>query len=62
MKKYTHNATGRLYLVIGKCKIKINNQWIDGILYFDAKDNYYVRTTEDFNSKFTAQGINLESF
>jgi len=35
------------------CKMKINGNWCDGIIYFDRKfKNIYVMELSDFNAEF----------
>lgn len=36
------------YIVTHRCKIKINGEWVDGIMYQDKHHNNFVRTEEEF--------------
>ena len=57
-----HNNTGNLYyLGSGKCKAKINGEWVDAVMYRGWEKNtgeyyYFVREKSDFESHFTVIG------
>lgn len=58
-RKYRHLKTGNVYIVKDIIPIKINNEWVDGVLYkqMDINDlwsigSYYARTKDDFLKKF----------
>ena len=57
-----HNKTGNLYyLGSGKCKAKINGEWVDAVMYrgWEKKTGeyyYFVREKSDFESHFTVIG------
>lgn len=57
----THrHADGGLYEVLREVKIHVWNQeaqsysWEDGVLYKDGRGREYVRTKDDFHTRFTA--------
>ena len=48
---YTHTRTGNRYTHLSTCKIKINDKWVEGVIYLrDGK--MYVRTKGDFEIAF----------
>ena len=65
-----HNKTENLYLLVNdKCKVKINGEWVDAVIYQgkdkeSGKTKCFVREKSDFDSHFTEVGgieLNLES-
>ena len=64
-----HNKTENLYLLVNdKCKVKINGEWVDAVIYQgkdkeSGKTKCFVREKSDFDSHFTEAGgidLNLE--
>ena len=64
-----HNKTENLYLLVNdKCKVKINGEWVDAVIYQgkdkeSGKTKCFVREKSDFDSHFTEVGgidLNLE--
>ena len=64
-----HNKTENLYLLVNdKCKVKINGEWVDAVIYQgkdkeSGKTKCFVREKSDFDSHFTDVGgidLNLE--
>lgn len=54
-KQTNYYFKGNSYLIVDKVKIKIGEDWIDGILYKKKElsvGELYVRTALDFYSKF----------
>lgn len=52
-----HEKTGAVETIVGKCKIKINGEWVDGVIY-EGMDRHtgepmmFVRESNDFNENF----------
>lgn len=59
---YIHHRNGEYYHIVSECSIKENGVWKEGIIYASLKsDKLYVRTKENFKSKFKfAPDIKLE--
>ena len=59
---YIHHRNGEYYHIVSECSIKENGVWKEGIIYASLKsDKLYVRTKENFKSKFKfAPNIKLE--
>lgn len=50
---YIHHRNGEYYHIVSECSIKENDVWKEGIIYSSLKsDKLYVRTKENFKSKF----------
>lgn len=49
---YKHLKTGNKYGKLRDCKIKVNGEWKEGIIYCDIRMNVYVREKSDFESHF----------
>jgi len=50
---YIHYKNRKIYYVIDTCKIQINDEWKDGVIYVGAEnDEKYVRDMDDFIKKF----------
>ncbi len=60
---YIHHKNGEYYYIISECLIKDESIWKEGVVYSSLKsDNLYVRTKENFMSKFKlAPEITLDS-
>ena len=52
--KYKHKKTGNVYLFESECHVKINDNWVEGIAYFNANKlrEMFVTTKEDFFNSF----------
>jgi uncharacterized membrane protein len=52
--QYKHTKTGDVYLIHESCKIKIDDKWVEGIIYFNPNNirEMFVTTKEDFFSSF----------
>ncbi len=50
---YIHNKTGNKYRFVKTTLIKINGEWVEGIIYRNDKGIDFVRLKEDFNKSFT---------
>ena len=52
--QYKNTKTGDVYLLETACHIKIGDNWVDGIAYFNANKlrEMYVRTKDDFFNSF----------
>ena len=52
-----HEKTGAVETIVDKCKIKINGEWVDGVIY-EGMDRHtgepmvFVRELNDFNENF----------
>lgn len=52
-KIYRNLKNGYNYIVTELCKIKINDEWEEGVVYRRVGENQtYVRTIQNFNEKF----------
>lgn len=50
---YCHIKSGNFYEVFGKPQMKVNGEWIDGVIYASLSDRKaYVRTQVDFRTRF----------
>lgn len=56
---HRHKKTGNTYVVMDLPKLKLNNEWVEAVLYreynlftFNVSPDPYVRTLEDFLNKF----------
>lgn len=60
-----HEKTGAVETIVGKCKIKINGEWVDGVIY-EGEDRHtgepmvFVRELNDFNENFVEYRITVE--
>ena len=54
LENYIHAKSGKELLVVGFVKIKINGEWVDGIIYSesdeDGSDKLFARTIDDFRN------------
>jgi hypothetical protein len=52
--QYKNKKTGDVYLLETACLVKINDNWVEGIAYFNANKlrEMFVTTKEDFFSSF----------
>jgi len=48
---YKNIKTSRIYAVIGICKIKRSEDWLDGVIYV-SNGKMYCRTKKEFDRKF----------
>lgn len=51
MPYYFKKGTKQKYGVIGDCQIRIDNQWVKGVVYL-REGKTYARLKKDFDSKF----------
>lgn len=53
---FFHYRNKHTYIILDKCLIQVNDEWLDGIIYTDLNDNNivkkFVRTEEEFKEKF----------
>jgi hypothetical protein len=51
---YAHRKSGKLYILEKFCRIKITDNWEEGIVYRSTLDDasVYVRSKKDFDDKF----------
>jgi hypothetical protein len=51
---YKNKKTGDVYLVETACHLKIGDNWVKGIAYFNENNlrEMFVRTEEDFSNAF----------
>lgn len=50
---YCHIKSGNFYEVFGRPQMKVNEEWVDGVIYTSLSDRKtYVRTQVDFYNKF----------
>lgn len=60
-----HEKTSAIETIVGKCKIKINGEWVDGVIY-EGEDRHtgepmvFVRELNDFNENFVEYRITVE--
>jgi hypothetical protein len=52
--QYKHKKTGDVYLLETACWVKISDNWVEGIAYFNANKlrEMFVTTKEDFFNSF----------
>ena len=52
--QYKNKKTGDVYLLETACRVKISDNWVDGIAYVNANKlrEMYVRTKDDFFNSF----------
>ena len=52
--QYKNKKTGDVYLLETACRVKISDNWVDGIAYFNENKHreMYVRTKDDFFNSF----------
>jgi hypothetical protein len=51
--RYRNKKTGTTYVRLRNCQVKIDDTWVDGIIYMDeAYEKTYVRTLGDWCEKF----------
>jgi len=50
---YIHKKTGASYSVLQVCSIKIDDYWVDGVVYV-GNGKMYARFKSDFEDKFEA--------
>ena len=52
--QYKHKKTGDVYLLETACWVKISDNWVEGIAYFNSNRlrEMFVTTKEDFFSSF----------
>ena len=60
-----HEKTGAVETIVDKCKIKINGEWVDGVIYkgidrHTGNPMTFVRELNDFNENFVDYKITLE--
>ena len=51
-KIYKHYRNKKTYLVEDFCKIQVNGEWVDAVIYSDEADNKFVRSLSEFEEKF----------
>lgn len=55
--KVQHKEKKVVETIVGKCKIKIDGKWVDGVVYegtdrFTGEPMTFVRELNDFNNEF----------
>jgi hypothetical protein len=60
-----HEKTGAVETIVDKCKIKINGEWVDGIIYkgidrHTGNPMTFVRELNDFNENFVDYKMTVE--
>jgi hypothetical protein len=52
--QYRNKKTGDVYLLENACRVKIDGEWVDGIVYSNTNKlrEVFVRTKNDFFSSF----------
>ena len=60
-----HEKTGAVETIVDKCKIKINGEWVDGVIYkgidrHTGNPMTFVRELNDFNENFVDYKITVE--
>jgi hypothetical protein len=52
--QYKHKKTGDVYLLETACWVKISDNWVEGIAYFNANKlrEMFVMTKDDFFNSF----------
>jgi hypothetical protein len=52
--QYKHKKTGDVYLLETACHVKINDNWVEGIAYFNSNRlrEMFVTTKKDFFNSF----------
>lgn len=55
--KVKHKKRGVIETIVGECKVKIGNEWIEGVIYEGIDYNTgclmkFVRTKDDFINNF----------
>ena len=50
---FRHYKNNNVYVVTGKCKLQVDDVWVDGVLYTPFKsEEIFVRTLKEFLDKF----------
>ena len=60
-----HEKTGAVETIVDKCKIKINGEWVDGVIYkgidrHTGNPMTFVRELNDFNENFVDYTMTVE--
>ena len=60
-----HEKTGAVETIVDKCKIKINGEWVDGVIYkgidrHTGNPMTFVRELNDFNENFVDYKMTVE--
>lgn len=60
-----HEKTGAVETIVDKCKIKINGEWVDGVIYkgidrYTGNPMTFVRELNDFNENFIDYKMTVE--
>ena len=55
--KVKHKSRGVIETIVGECKVKIDNMWVEGVIYEGIDYNtgrlmQFVRTKDDFINSF----------
>jgi len=51
--KFKHKGNGQTYMMVNEhVPLKINGEWVNGVIYVDAFGNSYGRTEVNFNERF----------
>lgn len=53
--QYRHIKSGTEYGCLGECKVKINGDWVNGVVYL-KHGNIFVRELAEFEQKFERIG------
>lgn len=49
--KYKHYRNNKIYTLLDKCKIQVNDKWVDAVIYTDGNLKF-VRSEDEFYKKF----------
>jgi hypothetical protein len=52
--EYIHTDSGNKYFVIKNAMLKTNTGWVSAIIYENQKGETFVRSADEFSSKFEA--------
>ena len=55
--KVKHKTRNVIETIVGECKVKVNNEWVEGVIYEGIDYNTgclmkFVRTKDDFMNNF----------
>jgi hypothetical protein len=51
---YKHYKNQKDYETIDYCKMQVNGEWLEAVIYKSVDGDLYVRALADFEEKFTA--------
>ncbi len=49
---YRHYKNNKIYILIDKCKIQVQDVWLDAVIYENLEGEKFCRSTAEFNAKF----------